>query len=251
MLCTHVTGTLRAAGLLLCLTGIAVAQDTPKNSWIRVTTVKVKPEMVQEWRDIEKNEIMPAYKKANIPAYTVWQTALFGDGYEYTLVVPIVKFEQFDGDGPLVRTMKPEDRVRLGSRITRCIVSSHSSALLMQADTSITKSDSARPALIMVTQIQLEPKNVTAYLSYLKEEIKPVMQKAGEDWWLVYRDIFGSQHTGVTTVRSLKNWAEIDAGPITRRFLSPPEYTRVTTRGSALIDSSTIEMARLVKDLSY
>ena len=107
------------------------------------------------------------------------------------------------------------------------------------------------PDWIMVTEIQLEPKNANAYLSYLKEEMKPVVQKAGADWWLVYRDIFGSEHTQITTVRSMKNWAEIDAGPITRRFLSPPEYTRVTAKGNALIESSTITMAHLMKDLSY
>jgi|CZKN01.1.fsa_nt_gi hypothetical protein len=255
MLCTQATGKLRTAGLLLCLTGIAAAQNTPQstpqNTWIRVTTVKVKPEMVQEWREIEKSEIMPAYKKANVPAYAVWQTSLFGDAYEYTIVVQIPKFDQFDGDSPLVKTMKPEDRVRLGYRLAKCVVSSHSSALLMQADTSIIKEGAAMPDLIMVSRIQLEPKNVNAYLGYLKEEIKPIMQKAGEDWWLVYRDIFGAEHTQITTVRSMKNWAEIDAGPLTRRLLSPSEYSRVTDKGSALIESSTITMGRLVKDLSY
>jgi hypothetical protein len=251
MLCTQLLGKLRAAGLLLCLTGIAAAQNTPQNTWIRVTTVKVKPEMVQEWRDLEKNEIVPAYKKANIPAYAVWQTWLFGDSYEYTLVEPIAKFEQFDGDSPLVKTMKPEDRVRLGNRLIKCIVSSHNSALQMQADTSIVKEGSARPDLIMVTRVQLQPKNVNAYLSYLKEEMKPVMQKAGVDWWLVYRDIFGAGHTQITTVRSMKNWAEIDAGPLTRRLLSPSDYSRITDKGNALAESSTITMGHLVKDLSY
>ena len=255
MLCTQATGKLSAAGLLLCLTGIAAAQNTPQstpqNTWIRVTTVKVKPEMVQEWREIEKNEIMPAYKKANVPAYDVWQTSLFGDAYEYNIVVTVPKFEQFDGDSPFVKTMKPEDRVRLGYRLAKCIVSSHSSALLMQAGTSVIKEGAAMPDLIMVSQIQLQPKNVNAYLSYLKEEIKPVMQKAGVDWWLVYRDIFGAERTQITTVRSMKNWAEIDAGPVTRRLLSPPEYTRVTDKGNALVESSTISMGHLIKDLSY
>ncbi len=241
---------------MLCLTGLAAAQNTPQNapqnSWIRVTTVKVKPEMVQEWLDLYKNEIVPAYKKAAIPGFAVWQTALFGDSYEYALVMPIAKFEQFDGDSPLVKTMKPEDRVRLASRLTRCIASSHSAALMMQADTSVVKEGlKATPELIMVTEVQLQPKNVNAYLSYLKEEMKPVMQKADMDWWLVYRDIFGAEHTQITTVRSMKNWAEIDAGPATRRLLSPPEYTRVTEKGQALIESSTISMAHLVKDLSY
>lgn len=46
-------------------------------------------------------------------------------------------------------------------------------------------------------------------------------------------------------------WAEIDAGPITRRLLSPPEYSRVSEKGNALTESTTISMGRLVKDLSY
>jgi len=255
MLCAHVTGKLRAAAVLFCLAGLAAAQNAsqsaPQNSWVRITTIKVKPDMIQEWRDLEKNEYMPAMKKAGIAAYAVWQTSMFGDAYEYTIAVPISKFEQFDGDSPLAKTMKPEDRVRLAARMNKCVVSTHSSALQMQADISIVKQDAPRPDLIMVTRVELQPKNVNAYLSYLKEEVRPVIQKAGSDWWLVYRDIFGAEHTQVHTVRSLKNWAEIDAGPITRRFLSPPEYTRVSEKGNALAESTTITMGRLVKDLSY
>ncbi len=255
MPCTHATGTVRATAALLCLAAVAAAQNTqqqaPQNTWIRVTTVKVKPDMVQEWRDLEKNEVMPAYKKAGVAAYAVWQTTMFGDAYEYNIVTPITKFEQFDSDSPIVKSMKPEDRVRVGARITRCLVSAHNTALQTQADISIMKQDAPRPELIMVTQIRLQPKNVSAYLSYLKEEMRPVMQKGNVDWWLVYRDIFGSEGTQITTVRSMKNWAEIDLGPITRRLLSPADYSRLTDKSNSMVESTSISMGRLVKDLSY
>lgn len=251
MFFTSRMGSFRAAALLFCLAGIAAAQDTPQNSWIRVTTVKVKPDMVQEWREIQKNDIVPAYKKAKVPGYAVWQTSMFGDSYEYILVTPITKFGQFDGDSPLVASLKPEDRVRIGNRMTKCIVSSHSSGLQLQTSISIAKEGAPTPDLIMVTQVQLQPRNVNAYLSYLKEDMKPLMQKADMPWWLVYRDVFGAEHTQITTVRSMKNWAEIDAGPLARRLLSPADYSRHTEKANSLIESSTISMARLVKDLSY
>ncbi len=247
----NVTGKLGAAGLLLVVSSTAFAQNTPQNTWIRVSTVHVKPDMVQEWRDIYKNELVPAYKKAEVPAFTVWAGSIFGDSYEYTLVMPISKFAQFDGDSPVVKTMKPEDRVRLGNRLSKCIVSSRHQGLISVADTSIQKEGAGMPNLIMVSQVQVLPKNLSAYMSYLKEEGKPIMQKAGVDWWLVYRPIFGAEHTEVTTVRSLKNWAEIDAGPIARRLLSPPDYARYTEKGQALIESSSITMAHYVKELSY
>ena len=245
------TGKLGAAGLLLVLTSIAFAQTTPQDSWIRVTTVHVKPDMVQEWREIYKNDIVPAYKKAEVPRLTVWSTSMFGDSSEYTLVMPITKFAQFDGDSPLVKTMKPEDRVRLGDRLSKCVSSSRSEGLMNDAGTSIVKDMQALPELIMVSRIELEPKNVNAYMSFLKEEAKPLMQKAGVDWWLVYRDVFGAPRTQVITVRSMKNWAEIDAGPPARRLLSAPDYAKYSEKGNALIESSSISMAHIVKELSY
>jgi hypothetical protein len=80
---------------------------------------------------------------------------------------------------------------RLAYRPTKCIANSQFPALLMQMDTSIRKEGASIPAPIMVNRIQLQPKNVNAYLGYLKEGMKPAMQKAGVDWWLVYRDVFG------------------------------------------------------------
>lgn len=251
---TYVTGNLRALGLLLIMTGIAIAQNNakpPEDSWIRVTTVRVKPDMVQDWQAIYKNDIVPAYKKAEIPGLGVWATSMFGNSYEYTLVSQIKKFDQFDGESPLTKVVKPEDRVRIGERLSRCILSSHTEALLSAADISIVKKDAPTPDLVMVSRVQLQPKNVNAYLSYLKEEVKPLMEKAGLDWWLVYRDIFGADHTQIITVRSMKNWAEIDAGPIARRLLSAPDYAKHTEKGNALIESSSLTMARYVKDLSY
>jgi hypothetical protein len=251
---TDVTGKLRAFGLLISITGLAIAQNNtepPKDSWIRVTSVRLKPEMVEEWQAIQKNEIVPAYKKAEIPGLSVWATSMFGNSFEYTLVAPIKEFEQFDGEGPLVKAMKPEDRVRVLDRLNKCTVSMHSEAFLSAADISIVKKDAGAPNIIMVNRIQLQPKNINAYLSYLKEEMKPVMAKADVDRWLVYRDIFGAEHTQIVTVRSMKNWAEIDAGPIAKRLLSAPDYAKVTEKGNALTESTSITMARYVKDLSY
>ncbi len=251
---TNVTARFLAPSLLLTFVGSVVAQsssqDAPKNTWIRVTTVRVKPDMVSEWQEIYKNDIMPAYKKANVPGMGVWATSLFGNANEYALVVPITKFEQFDGDSPLVKSMKPEERVRVGNRLSKCIVSSQSEALLSVADTTIYK-EGALPSLVMVTRTQLEPKNVTAYLSYLKEEMKPLMVKGGVDNWWVYRDVFGADHTQIVTVRGLKNWAEIDAGPIATRVLGPENAAKLSSRGNSLINSSSITMAHYVKDLSY
>src|SRR5713226_9737599 len=107
---------IRALSLLLFFTGIAAAQE----SWIRVTTVRVKPDMIDKWRGIYKNEIIPASKKARLPSFAVWRNGPFGDNYEFTLVTPIEKFAQFDAASPLIKTMKTEDRLRVEAELNQC-----------------------------------------------------------------------------------------------------------------------------------
>ena len=105
-----------------------------------------------------------------------------------------------------------------------------SSALLMQADTSVIKDGAAMPDLIMVSQIQLQPKNVDATSAIQGRDKARHAEGGGGLVAGVPRYLRRRTHQ-ITTVRSMKNWAEIDAGPVTRRLLSPPEYAEFRTRG--------------------
>lgn len=84
------------------------------------------PDMVQEWREIYKTISCPLYKKAAALGLAVCRR-----------VCSATKFA-FDGDSPLVKTMKPEDRV----------AGTHSAALPSDASTSIVKDTSAQPKSI-------------------------------------------------------------------------------------------------------
>ena len=65
-----------------------------------VTEVRVKPEKITEWLALERNEVVPALKKAGVKRYTVFQT-LVGDTNEFVIVRPLPTFAEFNGAGPL------------------------------------------------------------------------------------------------------------------------------------------------------
>ena len=82
----------------------------------RVTVTHVKPDMLAEWVDLQKNEVVPALKKGGDKTRTVYATSIFGDAYEYLLISPIENMSQFDGQSPLVKALDTPGSTRLNDR---------------------------------------------------------------------------------------------------------------------------------------
>ena len=89
----------RTVVLPLCLSSLCLAQSAPAPA-VRnqVIIVHVKPDMVTEWTALQKNELMPALKKAGVKTRTTYQTVL-GNSFEYVTVTPSAKFADLDGPG--------------------------------------------------------------------------------------------------------------------------------------------------------
>src|SRR5262245_15501814 len=105
------------AVLTLCLSTLCLAQTqtstataTPAHN--QVVIVHVKPDMQNEWFDLQKNELVPALKKLGLPSLTTYQT-LLGNASEYVIVIPFNKFAVFDGEPPLDRALGAQGAQRL------------------------------------------------------------------------------------------------------------------------------------------
>src|SRR5258708_39579317 len=91
------------AGLVLAasLSTLCLAQP----SMNRVTFTHVKPDMLTEWVDLQKNEVVPALKKAGQKSRTVYSSGLFGNSYEYVVITPMENFAAFDAGNPLIKVL--------------------------------------------------------------------------------------------------------------------------------------------------
>jgi hypothetical protein len=68
-----------AVSLALSLPALCSAQPAPAPAPVsRVTITQVRPDMLNEWLDLQKNEVVPALKKARVATRTVYSSGLFG-----------------------------------------------------------------------------------------------------------------------------------------------------------------------------
>jgi len=234
-------------GFVFSLAGLSRAQD----NWTGMTIVRVKPDMIVRWRDVYKTEIIPAYKKAGVQSFAVWRTIPFGNSYEFTLMMPIKNFAQFDGEVSPGRGMMPQGRLRTPAELDKYVIHSESLALLALPEVSSEKAGAPPPQLVIVQTVTVLPKNISTYLNFLKEDMKPVVQKAGVDFWYVYRHVFGSLTNQITSLRSLQNYAELDMGPLAARILSPEEANTLAAKDNQLVESSRLVIAKYDSELSY
>src|SRR3974377_2180724 len=87
-----------------------------------VAIVHVKPDMLTEWIDLQKNEVIPAQKKGGLSSRTTYQTVR-GNPFEYVTVIPFDKYATFDDPNPMVKALGAEGSARLGAKLRKCIES--------------------------------------------------------------------------------------------------------------------------------
>jgi hypothetical protein len=202
--------------LVISSIGVLHAQG----GWIPVTTVRLKPEMIQDWRDTYKNRVIPGYRKAGVSAFAVWRKWPFGDAHELLLMSPIEK-AQFDDEDPLQNALKAEERARTNPSWTDALPGSSVWRCCLWRIYPTERECCFAPQLIMVQTVSVAPKNASTYLGLLKDECKPLVEKSGVGIWLVYRHVFGSETSHITTIRSMKNYTELDGGPLVAQILGP------------------------------
>ena len=84
-----------------------------------VAIIHVKPDMLDEWVDLEKNEVIPAQKKGGLASRTTYHTVR-GNPFEYVIVTPFEKWATFDGTSPQIRALGTDGSSRLGAKLRKC-----------------------------------------------------------------------------------------------------------------------------------
>ncbi|MDP8980166.1 MAG: hypothetical protein M3O35_06210 [Acidobacteriota bacterium] len=176
----------------------------------RVTITHVKPEMLIEWVDLQKNEVVPALKKAGIKTRTVYSSGLFGNSYEYVVVTPMEKFADFDAGNPLVKALGETASARLGEKLRKCTLSSQSFMSTRLDDLSNPSESSEPPPIITSTRLRIAPGKMPEFESIVKTDVLPVFKKAKAPYTVLRRGL-GANPNDVTITTPHGNWADLDA----------------------------------------
>ena len=229
--------------------------DAPAPQWSSITVVRVKPDMVADWQDLQKNVVNPALKKAGVKERNVFETAVFGPSYEYVVITPITSLAQYDEPMSPLRKTLGEDAYRdYVTKSRRCIVSSQTYAELARLDLSYMgkmATMTGPPKLVVVNSLSIVPGKVAAFESLVKSDVLPVMKKADVMGYFISQSMFGGDGYGFTSVVFYDSFAEIGKGSPFLRVLGQAGSANFFAKFAGVVAHQERMIARYNTDLSF
>jgi hypothetical protein len=221
--------------------------DMPLRS--RVTITHVKPDMLTEWVDLQKNEVVPALKKAGEKTRTVYVTSIFGNAYEYVLVSPIDKMSQFDGQSPMVKALDTPGATRLNEKLRKCIDSATSFMATRLPEISNTP-EGPMPNMLVMVRYRIAPGKMTEFQNLMKAEVLPVYKKA-KIGMLVNQRGPGANPNEVTVSTAYTKLADMEGGPFLTQQLGREAAERLNAKFVGVRNVVEVVVRKKVADLSF
>lgn len=228
-------------GLATAATGWA---QSSAPTWLQMNIVKVKPEYVSEFIELQKNEISPISKKSGTPWRSAWRTAVFGNTYTFAFTTPIDTFAGYDEE----REAEPS----IAAKFPKYVLDRDSYALIFRDDLSKPRDTSRKTNVAVVTMVQVLPGKGNAYAEHLKKDVLPYMSdpKAGIQGYHVYQTTFGGSVDWIQVVY-LDDFAFIDGGSPASRVLGEAGASAVSEKGAGLASHVERTLWRFLPELSY
>ena len=223
----------------------------PATTRYQVTVVRINPDMVDEWVDLQKNEVIPAQKKGGLKERTVMQTAI-GNSFEYTILTPYPSFAALDGQPPLVRALGAEGAARLGAKVRKCVDVQRTCLINRVDDLAIPQGTAIASRTAVVRPA---PGKIQDYVGYIRADVLPAMKKAKADGKIAGYQVsirgVGAQAGEMTTTTYYNKFADLDAGNPLVQVLGAPATAPITAKGAALATNVQVIIRRRVADLSF
>ena len=243
-------GAALVVGVLL-IPGVAfvtLAQED-ESSWMRVDILQVLPRELDEFLELQFEEVNPALQRAGVPWRSAWRTAEFGNTYERLFVTPIENLADLDVGGPLARVLQPDRRARLTERLRRTLSSSQSYALRYRPDLSVESDAVGGLSLAWTTTIQVSPARVADWEAFLRENL-PQFRGAADVVFGVYERPFGPGAAVWQIVENHASFAELDRPTILQRTFGE-RADRVAAQLDGVVLSVERSVLRYDPELSF
>jgi hypothetical protein len=238
------------AAALISLPIQAPGQESAPDRRVHVLQISVKPDMLDEWTDLVRSEVLPALKKAGIPSVTATQTAL-GNANEFFFISPLEKMSMLDMPPALERGLGKEAGQRLTAKLRRCTFFMRSYLVTLVGGLSNAPPPDKMPPFGVYSRYRVLPGKNAEYESYIKNEVLPHYKKAGVYTSFGRRGLGAPSAGEIVIVTYADNFAALEGGPPLRRILGEDVYNKQIAKAAAfrtLVDQ-TVRSRR--RDLSY
>lgn len=241
---------LRLLAVALCLIAYTpidlLAQDPP--NMIHITRVKIKPDAVESYLKLLKEEVLPAYKKTDMQWIDAWEVFPYGDGAQFAFASEIKSFAMWDEAHPLLKVLGADGAMSLVAKLRQHAVSTNLSAYMVENDHSYRSNGEAKAAVLW--EADVTPGNHDRAMHWIKADLLPAMKKGGVVNFLVHSQLFGSS-ADLMAVVMLKDFADLDNKHPVYRVHEPEEAKAIMARGEPLFSNDTTITLRRLPELSF
>jgi len=240
-----------ATVLLIAAVAARAQEGVPGNTRLLVTQVRVKPAMTDTWRALERDQVVPALKKAGVKPYTVFET-LVGDQTEFVIVRPLPSFAEFDGPDLLEKALGARGAATLNARLRDCIDGSHS-RIENSRDEFFLNPGAA--GTLFVSRYRAMPGRAGDYMNFVRTEMMPLARRAQQNGtfagWSVTTSVQGDEPNLITLNMFYSDFAPLDGPPPLAKTLGPAGVAEFLRKGAGLINQVEQSVLKRVPDLSY
>jgi hypothetical protein len=241
-----------AAALLIAAASTGLAQEGGAGvTRLLVTHVRVLPAKVGTWLALQRDEVVPALKKAGIEHYTTYQTVI-GEVAEFTIVRPLPTFSEFDATDPLDRVLGAAAAATLRAKLGDCTESMHRSIENSYNDLYL---NPGAAAVLFESRYRAMPGRARDYMTFVRSEMYPVMkqaQAAGTFAGLsVTTSVQGGEPGIITLNMHYKDFAPLDGPPPVAKTLGSEGTAAFLAKGAGLITQLEQRILRRLPDLSF
>ena len=228
----------------------AQAPQTPPQR-IVVTVTQVKPDMLTTWEDLQKNEMIPAQKKAGLPWRHTLGNGASGQGFTRVAIGPLAAYAQLDMPGFITRAVSAEANANYNAKLRPTILSQRQSIATLQVDESIVSNSATPQAFQLVQVFHIAPGKGGDFAASMREDYLPAYKKAGvKDYWVFNTN---QGEPGTVLVRPIPNYAELDKqGLLQQAGLTQDQVAKIGARRNATLGGPTeTTVYRFIPELSY
>lgn len=243
--------TLVAASLLATpLDAQGTPAGVPGRSYVQV--IRLKPDMVTEWENLQRNEVIPALKKGGQATRTVLRTQV-GNAFEYVVLNPFPLWAAMDGDNAMARGLGAAGAQALQAKLRRCAQTQSSYMATRDDSLGIAAADAG---IVRTTVRRFVPGKRGEYEALLRTDILPAMRKAKEMGKLAGYTYMtrgaGAAANEFTETEHFTKFADLDGGnPLALALGGNQAANAVNAKRNALATTTQVIVRRRVADLSF
>ncbi len=240
-----------AAVMVLVGMTASAQEGGPGLTRLLVTQVRVKPANIDTWRTLEREQVVPALRKAGVKQYSVWET-LVGDQNELVVVRLLPSFAEFNGPDLLEKALGARAAGALNARLRECIESSHSRIENSRDEFYL---DPGAAGTLFVSRYRAMPGRAGDYMNFVRNEMMPLARRAKENGtfagWSVTTSVQGGEPNLITLNMFYNDFAPLDGPPPLAATLGPAGVAEFLRKGAGLINQVDQSVLKRVAELSF